>query len=91
MAAARPALEKLDLALVLLGGLARCKSSQVSAPACSWIDFSGVKAILSGFQLADHGAYVGCKRRASIRDPVRWHTRIAALGATLVNPGTSVR
>jgi hypothetical protein len=48
-------LEELDGTFVLLGRLVGAKSAQVFSLACARVELSGVKAILSGFQFANHG------------------------------------
>src|SRR5262245_36458888 len=51
-----PPFEKLHLALVPLGGLARAEGAQVPALAGLRIHFARVEAILSGLEFADHGS-----------------------------------
>src|SRR5205823_4839168 len=49
-------LEKLNLALVLLRGLARREGPEVSLLACRWIYLARVQPVLSVLELANHRA-----------------------------------
>src|SRR5262245_54247294 len=49
------ALEVLDGALVLFGGVAVPEGAQVAALACPWVLLQRIEAVLAGFEFADHG------------------------------------
>jgi hypothetical protein len=48
------ALEELHRALVPLGRGPAAKSAEVAPPACPWVGFSRVQAILARLQLPNH-------------------------------------
>src|SRR4051812_4261860 len=52
------ALEVLDVAFVLLGGLERLEGAQVAALARLRVELAGVEAVFAGLQFADHDSLV---------------------------------
>ena len=46
-------LEVLNLAFVLLGGLARRERAEISTPAGLWIDLAGIEAVFARLELAE--------------------------------------